>query len=94
MGEKRVALSPDIVKKLSNKGFSIKVTASAGESADFTDDQYRDAGAEIVSPAEALKADILVRVRKPSASEADELPKGSHIGPLLMRHQDPTGSIQ
>ena len=49
-GEKRVALSPDIVKKLSNKGFSIKVTTGAGENADFTDDQYRDAGAEIVSP--------------------------------------------
>lgn len=82
VGEKRVALSPDIVKKLSNKGFSIKVAAGAGENADFSDDQYQDAGAEIVSPAEALKADILVRVRKPSASEADELPEGS----LLIAH--------
>jgi NAD(P) transhydrogenase subunit alpha len=81
-GERRVALSPDIVKKLSNKGFTIKVTSGAGERADFSDQQYRDAGAEIVTPAEALSADILVRVRKPSASEAAELPKGA----LLIAH--------
>ncbi|MES9970506.1 MAG: Re/Si-specific NAD(P)(+) transhydrogenase subunit alpha [Candidatus Thiodiazotropha sp.] len=82
VGEKRVALSPDIVKKLCTKGFTVKVTTGAGDNAAFTDDQYRDAGAEIVSPDEALKADILVRVRKPSAREADELPKGS----ILIAH--------
>jgi NAD(P) transhydrogenase subunit alpha len=82
VGERRVALSPDVVKKLYNKGFAIKVTAGAGENADFTDAQYRDAGAEVVSPADVLDADILVRVRKPSANEAAELPKGS----ILIAH--------
>jgi NAD(P) transhydrogenase subunit alpha len=82
--ENRVALSPDIVKKLTNKGFTIKVSAGAGEKADFTDEQYRDAGAEVASPTDALDADILVRVRKPSASEAAELPKGS----ILIAHSE------
>jgi NAD(P) transhydrogenase subunit alpha len=85
--EKRVALSPDIVKKLSNKGFTIKVASGAGENADFTDEQYRDAGAEVVSPTDALDADILVRVRKPSPSEAAELPKGS----ILIAHIESCG---
>ncbi|MEW8189886.1 MAG: NAD(P) transhydrogenase subunit alpha, partial [Candidatus Thiodiazotropha endolucinida] len=82
VGERRVALSPEIVKKLINKGFTIKVSAGAGENADYTDEHYRDAGAEIVAPEDALDADILVRVRKPSASEAAELPKGS----ILIAH--------
>ncbi|MEW8562175.1 MAG: NAD(P)(+) transhydrogenase (Re/Si-specific) subunit alpha, partial [Candidatus Thiodiazotropha sp.] len=82
VGEKRVALSPDIVKKLIAKGFSIKVTTGAGENADFTDDQYREAGADIVSAADAFDADILVRVRKPSTSEAADLPKGA----ILIAH--------
>ncbi|MEW8605311.1 MAG: Re/Si-specific NAD(P)(+) transhydrogenase subunit alpha [Candidatus Thiodiazotropha sp.] len=82
VGEKRVALSPDIVKKLIAKGFSIKVTKGAGENADFTDDQYREAGAEIVSAADAFDADILVRVRKPSVSEAADLPQGA----ILIAH--------
>ncbi|MBW9265962.1 MAG: Re/Si-specific NAD(P)(+) transhydrogenase subunit alpha [Candidatus Thiodiazotropha sp. (ex. Lucinisca nassula)] len=82
VGERRVALSPEIVKKLTNKGFTIKVSAGAGENADYTDEHYRDAGAEIVAPEDALNADILVRVRKPSVSEAAELPKGS----ILIAH--------
>ncbi len=81
-GEKRVALSPDITKKLIAKGFTVQVTQGAGGNANFTDAQYQDAGAEIVTSAEALNADILVRVRKPSAEEAEALPKGA----LLIAH--------
>jgi NAD(P) transhydrogenase subunit alpha len=83
-GEKRVALTPDIAKKLIAKGFTIQVTQGAGENADFSDAQYQEAGAEIVGSAEALNADILVRVRKPSASEAAELPNGA----LLIAHSE------
>lgn len=82
VGERRVALSPDIVKKLINKGFTVKVTTGAGEQANFTDTQFQEAGADIVSATDALNADILVRVRKPSVSEAAELPKGS----ILISH--------
>ena len=81
-GENRVALSPDITKKLTAKGFQIKVTSGAGEHAHFSDELYRQAGAEIVSGSEALDADILVRVRKPSLSEVAELPRGA----ILISH--------
>jgi NAD(P) transhydrogenase subunit alpha len=87
VGERRVALSPDIVKKLTNKGFTIRVTSGAGEQADFTDQQYQEAGAEVVSAVDALNAEILVRVRKPTKSEAAELPKGS----ILIAHIESCG---
>ncbi|MCU7807669.1 MAG: NAD(P)(+) transhydrogenase (Re/Si-specific) subunit alpha, partial [Candidatus Thiodiazotropha sp. (ex Semelilucina semeliformis)] len=48
-GENRVALSPDIVKKLVAKGFDISLVSGAGENAYFSDDQYRSAGAEVVT---------------------------------------------
>ncbi|MCG8015419.1 MAG: Re/Si-specific NAD(P)(+) transhydrogenase subunit alpha [Candidatus Thiodiazotropha sp. 'RUGA'] len=82
VGEHRVALSPDITKKLIAKGFEVHVTAGAGEHAHFSDALYSEAGAQIVSAADALKADILVRVRKPSADEVADLPKGA----ILISH--------
>ncbi|MCU7918149.1 MAG: Re/Si-specific NAD(P)(+) transhydrogenase subunit alpha [Candidatus Thiodiazotropha sp. (ex Epidulcina cf. delphinae)] len=85
--ENRVALSPDIVKKLCGKGFEIKVSTGAGDNARFSDDLYREAGATIVPPSEALDADILVRVRKPSQSEVAELPRGS----ILISHIESCG---
>ncbi len=73
-GENRVALSPDIVKKLVAKGFQIRVVAGAGEQARFSDEQYRDAGAEVLDEAAAMQADILVKVRKPTRDEVERLP--------------------
>ncbi|MES9861193.1 MAG: Re/Si-specific NAD(P)(+) transhydrogenase subunit alpha [Candidatus Thiodiazotropha sp. LLP2] len=82
VGENRVALSPDVAKKLIAKGFQIEVTTGAGENAHFSDQQYQQSGAQIVSASEALKADILIRVRKPSAAEVAELPNGA----ILISH--------
>lgn len=73
-GENRVALSPEIVKKLTAKGFEIRVVAGAGAKAYFPDDQYSAAGAKIVDEKEALQGDILVKVRKPTQDEADAYP--------------------
>lgn len=73
-GENRVALSPDIVKKLSAKGFDVSVVAGAGERAHFSDEQYQEAGASVLAEGEAIQADILVKVRKPTRDEAGGLP--------------------
>jgi H+-translocating NAD(P) transhydrogenase subunit alpha len=81
-GECRVALSPDITKKLVGKGFQVNVTSGAGDLAHFSDEQYQEAGATVVSAEEALQADILVRVRKPSTDEVSQMPKGA----LLISH--------
>ena len=63
-GERRVALTPDAVKRLAGAGASLRVERGAGEAAGFADEDYRAAGAEIVPDAVALRraADVLVTV--------------------------------
>lgn len=73
-GENRVALSPDIVKKLTAKGFEISVVTGAGDKAHFSDEQYREAGAVVSDEAQAMQAEILVKVRKPTLDEIPRLP--------------------
>ena len=67
-GEKRVATVPDVVGKLIKLGFRVAVESGAGEAANFTDDAYRAAGAELVPSAAELwaKSDIIIKVRPPS----------------------------
>ena len=50
-GEKRVATVPDVVEKLVKLGFTVAVECGAGDAANFGDDAYRAAGAEIVPTA-------------------------------------------
>ncbi|KAL1530826.1 hypothetical protein AB1Y20_001722 [Prymnesium parvum] len=68
--EKRVVQSPDSVRLLTNAGFSVRVQAGAGEGALFSDSEYVEAGAELVSnAAEAWGADIVLKIRPPSSEE-------------------------
>lgn len=53
-GERRVALVPDVAAKLATSGFSVMVQAGAGARADFADDAYREAGAEVEADRPAL----------------------------------------
>lgn len=46
--EKRVAISPDIVRKLTEKGFLVKVESGAGVNAGFSDEIFEFNGAVIV----------------------------------------------
>jgi len=82
-GERRVALVPQIVAKLTQAGFDVVVEPGAGEAAAFTDDSFREAGATLGDP---WDADLIAKVRKPSADEADRLRKGqvliAHLQPL------------
>ena len=68
-GEKRVATVPEVVEKLIKLGFAVKVESGAGDAANFGDDTYRAAGAEIVGDAAQLwaKSDLVFKVRGPSA---------------------------
>ena len=71
-GEKRVATVPEVVEKLRKLGFGVLVESGAGDAANFGDDTYRAAGAEVVADAATLwsRADIVFKVRAPSADEA------------------------
>ena len=78
-GETRVALTPQIAGQLIEDGVDVLVQAGAGEASSNTDDAYRKAGATIVPDAPALyeKADLVLRVGRPSDEEVEMLRKGS-----------------
>lgn len=64
MSEKRVALTPEIVKKLCSLGHQVYVEKGAGEGARFSDDQFSEAGAQVVKDTKALykEAELVVRI--------------------------------
>ena len=70
-------------------GLEVAVERSAGAAASVPDDAYREAGATIVD--DAFAADVVVKVRRPSADEADELQPGSVLIGFLEPLADPAG---
>lgn len=83
--EKRVAVTPDTVKKLIAMGCSVTIETQAGETASISDAAFTEAGAKITkNAAETLKnADILLKVQGPDDSELKSiLPKTLVIGLL------------
>jgi NAD(P) transhydrogenase subunit alpha len=62
-GERRVALVPAAVPALVKIGLDVRVESAAGIAAGFSDDDYRAAGATIVSRDEAFAADCVLAVR-------------------------------
>jgi len=91
-GERRVALVPEIVKRLTGGGFELAVERGAGEAAGFADAEYEEAGARIVSRDELFRnAEGVVKVLKPSAEEVELLPQGSILIAFLQPLTDPEG---
>jgi NAD(P) transhydrogenase subunit alpha len=90
-GEKRVATVPDVVEKLIKLGFKVAVETSAGDSANFSDDAYQSAGAEIVSDAPTLWAtsDVVFKVRAPSSEEVGLLREGGTLISFVWPAQNP-----
>jgi len=77
-GERRVAVVPDVVKRLVAAGWTVAVEAGAGEQAAFPDAAYTDAGADVVAGTDALYAGAaaVVRVQAPTADDVAPLPDG------------------
>lgn len=72
--ERRVAASPETVKKLAALGLTVAVETGAGLTAAVTDDAYKAAGAEIVGDLTSLlaDADVVLKVQRPlRAGEGD-----------------------
>ena len=74
-GEARVAMTPDSALQLQKLGHSCVIEMGAGAAAGFSDDAYATAGVEVVKTAAALwkAADVIVKVRPPSDTEAKRL---------------------
>ncbi len=90
-GEKRVATVPEVVEKLIKLGFAVSVESGAGDLANFNDDAYRAAGAQVVDGAAALWAgsDIVFKVRGPSADEVGLLREGGVLISFIWPAQNP-----
>src|SRR6184192_3136072 len=73
-GERRVALVPESVKRLTGSGFEIDLERGAGEAASFLDPAYEEAGATLV--ADPYSADAVAKVQTPSAEEVERLRDG------------------
>jgi NAD(P) transhydrogenase subunit alpha len=79
-GERRVALVPDVVKKLAGQGHTVLVQRGAGEGALIPDAHYEEAGAELTDDVGAVfRADLVAKVSPPSAEEIGRLAKGSTL---------------
>jgi NAD(P) transhydrogenase subunit alpha len=77
-GERRVALVPEVVGKLTAQGLKILVQTGAGDDALLTDEAYTEAGATIAPDASTpWKADVVVTIAPPTPEQISNLGQGS-----------------
>jgi NAD(P) transhydrogenase subunit alpha len=89
-GERRVALVPDALSKLTGAGLEVLVEQGAGIGAMIPDSAYDAAGAKVVKTADLYAdADVILRVQKPSPDEAKKLRKGQAVIGTLQPLLDP-----
>ena len=69
--EHRIGLTPDSVKTLTKKGHEVLVQINGGYEAGFTNEDYKNAGAQIIDNAEEIfkRSEIIVKVKEPQMSE-------------------------
>ena len=86
-GEARVAATPETVKNFIQDGASVLVEAGAGEGAFYSDNLYREAGAQIINDAQELfdKSNLILKVKEPlfnethKKHEVDMMHKGQYL---------------
>ena len=76
-GERRVALVPDVVKRLGAKQIEVAIEGGAGEAAMIPDAAYEEAGATLVSADEAWGGDVVAKVAPPASEEIGRLKSGA-----------------
>jgi H+-translocating NAD(P) transhydrogenase subunit alpha len=85
--ESRVGASPDSVKKLVSLGFDVIVEKGAGSGSRIPDSAFAAAGAKTGTAADAKNADVVLKVRRPSATEMKAYKKGAAVIAMM----DPYG---
>ena len=83
VGETRVAVTPETAKKIIAQGHTVKVQSGAGLAASVTDAAYEASGAQITDAATALGAELVLKVRAPSAVELSHMKTGSALVGML-----------
>src|SRR5690606_6922656 len=87
--ERRVALSPEVIKLLIKKEFRVQVENGAGSGSNFSDEEYIQAGAEVVSKSEIYQADVIVKVNAPTIEEASQFKNNAVSISLLYAYTQP-----
>ncbi|WP_313624483.1 Re/Si-specific NAD(P)(+) transhydrogenase subunit alpha [Achromobacter sp.] len=82
-GETRVAATPETVKKYVGGKHTVVVERSAGSAARYLDDAYVAAGATLGSAQDALGAELVMKVRAPSADELPHMKPGTVVVGML-----------
>ena len=92
-GETRVAASPEVVKKFVSMGFSVTIESGAGLNAGFTDEIFKDAGAEIAADTKSTleNADLVFKIQRlmtsnDSVNEISMCKKDSMILSIMRAH--------
>ncbi|MES0130608.1 Re/Si-specific NAD(P)(+) transhydrogenase subunit alpha [Mesorhizobium sp. M0029] len=86
--EPRVAASPDTVKRLAALGFDVTVETGAGTRSRIPDEEFAKAGAAIGKASDASRADMVLKVRRPTDAEL----KGYKSGAAVIAIMDPYGN--
>ena len=87
-GERRVAATPETVKKLVATGASIRVERGAGLSASFVDQAYVDAGAQLADADARAQADLVLCVQSPDPGAIAGLKQGATLVGMLQPQAD------
>lgn len=92
-GERRVALVPETVARLTKAGHSLHVTAGAGDASGFPDSAFAEAGADVSSDASSIisSSEILVYVQSPGESAISAATSGAVLVALLDARTNPEG---
>jgi len=75
--ERRVAMSPELVKQLIKKEFEVLIETGAGEGSQFSDSDYIASGAAIASKSEICNTDVILKVNAPTLAEANMMKNGA-----------------
>ena len=89
-GEKRVALVPDIISKLTKAGLEVVIESGAGLTAQASDQDFIAAGAQIKSGDVLKDADVVLSVQPLTPAQMNSLKKGT----ITISFLSPTGSAE
>lgn len=87
-GERRVAATPDSVKKLREMGLDVVIERSAGTGSGYTDQAYEAAGATLSDSGTVWESDLVIKVRPPAHAEVAKLKEGALLIALLQPERD------
>lgn len=88
VNERRVAVTPAVAATFVKNGFTVQVESGAGFEAKFRDQDYVNAGAQIVDGPTAFQSDIVLKVRQPLDNEIPMIKENATLVSFLYPAQN------